>query len=43
MSRIGNKHVEIPAGVTATVENNSLKVTGPKGTLIVPINHGITV
>ena len=43
MSRIGNKHVEIPAGVTATVEGSSLKVTGPKGTLIVPINHGITV
>ena len=43
MSRIGNKHVEIPAGVTAKVEGSSLKVTGPKGTLIVPINHGITV
>jgi len=43
MSRIGNKHIDIPAGVTVTVEGNAAKVAGPKGTLIVPINHGITV
>ena len=43
MSRIGNKHIEIPAGVTVTVEGNNAKVTGPKGTLIVPINRGISV
>ena len=43
MSRIGNKHIEIPAGVTVTVEGNTAKVTGPKGTLIVPINKGISV
>ena len=43
MSRIGNKHIDIPAGVTVTVEDKSVKVTGPKGTLIVPINKGISV
>ena len=43
MSRIGNKHITIPAGVTVTVEGNACKVAGPKGTLLVPVNHGITV
>ena len=43
MSRIGNKHIDIPAGVTVTVEGTNAKVTGPKGTLLVPINKGITV
>ena len=43
MSRIGNKHIDIPAGVTVTVEDNGVKVAGPKGTLLVPVNHGITV
>ncbi len=43
MSRIGNKHIEIPAGVTATVEGSTVKVSGPKGNLVVPVNHGITV
>ena len=43
MSRIGNKHITIPAGVTVTVEGNSVKVAGPKGTLLVPVNRGISV
>lgn len=43
MSRIGNKHIDIPAGVTVAVEGNNVKVSGAKGTLLVPINHGITV
>lgn len=43
MSRIGNKHIDIPAGVTVAVEGNNVKVSGTKGTLLVPINHGITV
>ena len=43
MSRIGNKHIEIPAGVTVTVEENSVKVSGPKGNLVVPVNKGISV
>ncbi|WP_114572160.1 50S ribosomal protein L6 [Exiguobacterium flavidum] len=33
MSRIGKKPVVIPAGVTVTVENNSVTVKGPKGEL----------
>ena len=33
MSRIGKKPVTVPAGVTATLENGTLSVKGPKGTL----------
>ncbi|HWL47735.1 MAG TPA: 50S ribosomal protein L6 [Sphingomonadaceae bacterium] len=33
MSRIGKKPVAVPAGVTATIENGTLSVKGPKGTL----------
>jgi large subunit ribosomal protein L6 len=33
MSRIGKKPVAIPSGVTAQIENNTLSVKGPKGTL----------
>ena len=33
MSRIGNAHIVIPAGVTVTAENGVLTVKGPKGTL----------
>jgi large subunit ribosomal protein L6 len=33
MSRIGKLPIEIPAGVTAVIESNKIKVTGPKGEL----------
>jgi large subunit ribosomal protein L6 len=33
MSRIGNKPVAIPSGVTVTVDGNTVKVKGPKGEL----------
>ena len=33
MSRIGKKPVAIPSGVTANIENGTLTVKGPKGTL----------
>jgi large subunit ribosomal protein L6 len=33
MSRIGKRPVAIPDGVTAAIENGSLNVKGPKGTL----------
>ena len=33
MSRIGKLPVEIPAGVTITVEGDAIKVSGPKGNL----------
>ena len=43
MSRIGNKHIILPAGVTVEVNGDQATVKGPKGTLVVPVNHGITV
>ncbi len=43
MSRIGNKHIILPEGVSVAVEGNNAKVSGPKGTLLVAINHGISV
>ena len=33
MSRIGKKPVQIPAGVTVTVNGNHVHVKGPKGEL----------
>jgi large subunit ribosomal protein L6 len=33
MSRIGNKTVAIPTGVTASVEGQTIKMKGPKGNL----------
>ena len=33
MSRIGKKPVAIPSGVTANIEDKTLSVKGPKGTL----------
>lgn len=43
MSRIGNKHIELPAGVSVAQEGDLIKVTGPKGTLNVPCNKGISL
>jgi large subunit ribosomal protein L6 len=37
MSRIGKKPVAIPAGVTATMEDGTLSVKGPKGVLTMPM------
>jgi len=37
MSRIGKKPIAVPAGVTATVEGQTLTVKGPKGTLSMPL------
>jgi len=42
MSRIGNKIITLPAGVSVELNANSVKVTGPKGNLVVPVNEGIT-
>lgn len=33
MSRVGNKPITIPQGVTITIDNNLVKVKGPKGEL----------
>lgn len=43
MSRIGNKPITIPAGVTVTLEGQNLKVTGPKGTLEREIHKNISL
>ena len=43
MSRIGNRKITIPAGVTVTVDGNIVKVSGPKGELSTEINKDITV
>jgi large subunit ribosomal protein L6 len=42
MSRIGKKPIPLPSGVKVTI-GDELQVTGPKGTLTVPIPAGITV
>jgi len=41
MSRIGKKPIPVPGGVKIQV-GDQLQVTGPKGTLTVPIPQGIT-
>lgn len=38
MSRIGKKPVAIPSGVTATIEEGTLTVKGPKGTLTLSLS-----
>jgi large subunit ribosomal protein L6 len=44
MSRIGNLPIEIPAGVTVTVDNNNVvKVKGPLGELEQQVNKDIKV
>jgi len=41
MSRIGKAPVEIPQGVNVEVSGRSVKVTGPKGELTVPLGRGV--
>lgn len=43
MSRIGRKPINIPAGVTVTVDNGVIIVKGPKGTLDFKYNPAMTV
>lgn len=43
MSRIGNKLVEIPAGVTVSREGNTVTVKGPKGELTQTFSDLITM
>ena len=43
MSRIGNLPVSIPTGVTVTVDKGLVTVTGPKGTLTLPVPLKINV
>ena len=43
MSRIGNRKIAIPEGVTVTVENNIVTVKGPKGELSETFNKELTI
>jgi large subunit ribosomal protein L6 len=43
MSRVGKKPVAIPAGVTANVEGQTVKVKGPKGALQVVLHGDVAV
>lgn len=42
MSRIGKKPVAIPGGVTAEINNGTLSVKGPKGTLTMGLSDLVT-
>ena len=43
MSRIGNKAVSVPTGVTANVEGQTVKVKGPKGELQLVLHDDVVV
>ena len=43
MSRIGNRKLVIPEGVTITEENNVVTVKGPKGELTTKLAENITI
>ncbi|MEK4222230.1 50S ribosomal protein L6 [Bacillus sp. FSL W8-0116] len=43
MSRIGKKPIEIPSGVTVTIEKNTVTVKGPKGSLTRTFNPDLNI
>ena len=43
MSRIGKITIDVPAGVTITVDSDVISVKGPKGELTVPHLSDVTV
>ena len=43
MSRIGNRVLTIPEGVNITLENDTITVKGPKGSLDFPISKSVIV
>jgi large subunit ribosomal protein L6 len=43
MSRIGKAPVEIPQGVNVEISGRSVKVTGPRGELSVPVGGGVEI
>ena len=43
MSRIGNKSITVPAGVTANVEGQTVKVKGPKGAVQLVLHDDVTL
>ena len=42
MSRIGKRAVPVPAGVTASIDERTLSVKGPKGMLSMPMSDDIS-
>ena len=43
MSRIGNKHIDLPAGVEVLVDGHQVTVKGPKGTLTKSFNQLVEI
>jgi large subunit ribosomal protein L6 len=43
MSRIGNKSIAVPAGVTANVDGQTVKVKGPKGAVQLVLHDDVTM
>jgi len=43
MSRVGKKPVIIPQGVKAEYKDQSLTITGPKGTLVLPVHPKVSL
>ncbi len=43
MSRIGKAPVEVPQGVNVEISEGSVRVTGPRGELTVPVGRGVEV
>jgi large subunit ribosomal protein L6 len=43
MSRIGNKTIAVPAGVTASVDGQTVKVKGPKGAVQLVLHDDISM
>ena len=43
MSRVANKPVDLPKGVTATIAANAVTLKGAKGSLTLPLRPGIKV
>ena len=43
MSRVGNRILSIPAGVTVSVDGNIVTVKGPKGELSTEIHNKLNV
>ena len=43
MSRIGRKHIDLPAGVELTTQGSTVTVKGPKGSLSLDVDKLITV
>lgn len=43
MSRIGNKAIKLQSGVSAKIENGTINITGPKGTLVRQVPKGIEI